>query len=186
MVAPVPAEISKPCPRLRTPPRRRVLTYYPPLTAHSFLRLQALNSFASYHIPATPAVSCDYALFCATARRDPSYFQWLPHSFYHHGGVPSATSVLLTPCPLCCAFSQSSGAQARQLFCLHRPGASLSSLYALFYPRFLCFQSLAASFCKTPGVGGYPDPDSCTLGRGRRGLPVPEMQLSRLRIRRRR
>jgi hypothetical protein len=45
--------------------------------------------------------------------------------------------------------------QARQLFCLHRPGASLPSLFALFYARFLCFQSVAASFPKTPGWGGY-------------------------------
>ncbi len=38
-------------------------------------RVQACKSFASYHIPATPAFSCDYALFCATARRYPSYSQ---------------------------------------------------------------------------------------------------------------
>ncbi len=46
--------------------------------------------------------------------------------------------------------------QRRQLFCLHRLGASFSSLWALFCPRFLCFQSFAASFPKTPGWG-YPD-----------------------------
>jgi len=55
-----------------------------------------VNSFAYYHIPATPAVSCDYALFCTTARRHPSYFQWLPHSFYRHGGVPFVRSDLPT------------------------------------------------------------------------------------------
>src|SRR6266436_3481324 len=44
------------------------------------------NSFASYHILASPAVSYNYALFCATARRYLSYSQWLPHSFYRHGG----------------------------------------------------------------------------------------------------
>src|SRR5712664_941348 len=32
--------------------------------------------------------------------------------------------------------------------------ASLSSLCPLFPGPFLCFQELAASFCKTPGVGG--------------------------------
>jgi len=42
---------------------------------------------------------------------------------------------------------------AYQLICLHRLGASLSSLCALFCIRFLCFQSFAASFPKTPGVG---------------------------------
>src|SRR6266852_3062677 len=41
--------------------------------------------FPSYHIPATPAVSCDYALFCATAPRYPPYSQWLPHSFALNG-----------------------------------------------------------------------------------------------------
>ena len=50
-------------------------------------------------------------------------------------------------------FSPSSGAQASQLFCLHRTGASLSSLCALFRTRFLYFQQLAASFQKTPGWG---------------------------------
>ena len=32
--------------------------------------------------------------------------------------------------------------------------ALLKSLYSLFQPRVLCFQSLADSFCKTPGVWG--------------------------------
>jgi len=54
---------------------------------------------------------------------------------------------------LSCAFFPSWSARARQLFCLHRLGASLSSLRALFCTRFLCFQSLAASFPETPGVG---------------------------------
>jgi hypothetical protein len=31
----------------------------------------------------------------------------------------------------------------------------LKSLASLFATRALCFQQLAASFCKTPGVGGY-------------------------------
>src|SRR6267143_5473386 len=42
--------------------------------------------FASYYIPVTPAISCNYALFCATARLHPLYFQWVPHSFRCHGG----------------------------------------------------------------------------------------------------
>src|SRR5260221_605371 len=65
------------------------------------------NSFASYHIPATPAVSCNYALFCATARRYPSYSQQLPHSFCRHGGGTPVASVLRPPDPLRCAFSRS-------------------------------------------------------------------------------
>ncbi len=46
-----------------------------------------------------------------------------------------------------------SGLQTCQPFCLHRLGASLPSLSAFFCTRFLCFQSFAASFPKTPGVG---------------------------------
>ena len=68
---------------------------FQPPTAHYPLPI-FVNSFASYHIPANPAVSCDYALFCTTARRHPSYFQWLPHSFYRHGGVPFVRSDLPT------------------------------------------------------------------------------------------
>src|SRR6266404_1251056 len=39
------------------------------------------KSFASYHIPPTPAPSCSYELFCATAPSYPSYSQSVPHSF---------------------------------------------------------------------------------------------------------
>ena len=155
MVAPVPAQISKLHRRLPAAALRPPTTHYPPPTTHC--PLSFFNSFASYHIPANPAVSCDYALFCATARRYPSCSQWLPHSFYRHGGVLSELR-----------FPQFSGAQTCQLLCLHRFGASLSSLCALSRTRFLCFQWLAASFPKTPGVGGI------------------RMQLARLRTRRRR
>ena len=57
------------------------------------------NFFVSYHILVNPAVSHNYALFCATARRYLSYSQWLPHSFYRHGGgtPPSST---LGACPI--------------------------------------------------------------------------------------
>ncbi len=52
------------------------------------------NSFASYHIPATPGISCNYALFRATAPSYPSYFQSVPHSFHRNRGVhpPSSTN----------------------------------------------------------------------------------------------
>ena len=46
------------------------------------------NSFAAYHIPANPAVSCNYALFCATASCYPLFLHELAHSFHRHGGVP--------------------------------------------------------------------------------------------------
>ena len=124
-------------------------THYPLPTTHcplSFFCLRTLNSFASYHIPATPAVSCDYALFCATARRDPSYFQWLPHSFYHHGGVP-----LARPRP-------------RRNWVLRAPNSfgykslrPLSRLFALFFePPPFVFSRLQPLFAKHPG-GGIPN-----------------------------
>ena len=66
-----------------------------PTLRHSGLpTLGSSKSFASYHIPATPAVSCNYALFCATALRYPSYSQGFPHSFYRHEGGTPAPSVL--------------------------------------------------------------------------------------------
>jgi hypothetical protein len=65
----------------------------------AFSCLPARNPFAPYHIPATPAFSCNYALFSATARRYPSCNQEVPHSFYRHGGVPpSEQSRSFVPC----------------------------------------------------------------------------------------
>src|SRR6266436_9625737 len=40
-----------------------------------FARMQTCKSFVSYHIPANPAVSCNYALFYATAYKYPYYSQ---------------------------------------------------------------------------------------------------------------
>src|SRR6266404_5010932 len=48
--------------------------------------LSPCNSRVCYHIPVTPAVSCNYALFRPTARQYPHYYQQLPHSFYCDGG----------------------------------------------------------------------------------------------------
>ena len=56
-------------------------------------------------------------------------------------------------CVLCVALFSVLGTQARQLSCLHRFAASLSSLCALFCTRFLYFQHLAASFHKMPECG---------------------------------
>src|SRR5258707_15110035 len=47
-----------------------------------------------------------------------------------------------------------------QIPCSDKLTASLLSLCPLFRAPFLCFQELAASFCKTPGVGGR-----CNLSR---------------------
>src|SRR5712664_177914 len=44
-----------------------------------------------------------------------------------------------------------------QIPCSHKLTASLLSLCPLFRTPFLCFQELAASFCKRPGVGGRCD-----------------------------
>jgi len=114
------------------------------------------NFFASYHIHSTPVFSCNYALFCATAIHYPSQYQQLPHSSRHHGGVSVQLQILsVLSVPLW------------QIHSFHSLGASLSSLCALFRPRFLCFQSFAASFPKIPGVG-YP---KCNYGTPGVGVP---------------
>ena len=50
--------------------------------------VRADNSFVSYHIPPSPAFSCNYALFWATEHQQLFSFQSIAHSFYRHGGVP--------------------------------------------------------------------------------------------------
>src|SRR6266436_2703120 len=51
---------------------------------------QSVKSFAAYHIPATPAFSCNCALFCAMGIRYSICFQYFTHSFCRHrGGTPS-------------------------------------------------------------------------------------------------
>jgi len=44
------------------------------------------NSVVSYHILVNPLLSCNYALFCATASQQAQRPQSLAHSFYRHGG----------------------------------------------------------------------------------------------------
>src|SRR5713226_2940004 len=61
----------------------------------------------------------------------------------------------VTPSPRCLRVSVS----LWQIPCSQQFAASLSSLCPLFCTPFLCFQPLAASFCKTPGVGvSWPIP----------------------------
>jgi len=162
MVAPVPAQISKLRPRLPAGARRRsqplLATHYslPTLLllrfqrslSCAFSRLRALNPFASYHIPVTPAVSCDYALFCATARRYPFYYQWLPHSFYRHGGV-LPQHFLSGPRRLCVQCLDGKSHVLRNL-------QPLCRLFALFsaLPSFV-FNRLQPLLPKHPGWG-YP------------------------------
>jgi hypothetical protein len=150
MVAPVPAHISKPprrklsCPSRRSGPNSRpavsatthcplLLTPLLPITSLQPQQFHAItHSFAQRHA-AIPRPSKNlHTLSIATG----VYPQRPPHS------VPSVLR-----------FSQSSGSQVSQLLCLHRLGASLSSLCPLFCIRFLCFQSFAATNPNTPGCG---------------------------------
>jgi hypothetical protein len=56
------------------------------LLLHGSQPPQRAKSFAPYHIHATLAVSCDYALFGATAARQTFSHQEVTHSFYRNGG----------------------------------------------------------------------------------------------------
>src|SRR5260370_42404589 len=58
-----------------------------------------------------------------------------------------------------------------QIPCSQKLAASLSSLCPLFRAPFLCFQELAASFCKTPGVGGSLQPFSAARHFATRHFP---------------
>jgi hypothetical protein len=86
---------------------------------------------------------------CLTWRLHPPYYQCVTHTSRRHGGVPSPApkSSLCSPC--------------RRLPRPGRGGKSipfirLQPLCALFVAPVLCFQQLAASFHKTPGVGVSP------------------------------
>ncbi len=58
----------------------------------SLRAFQPRKPFPSYHIPANPAVSCNYTLFCATGIRYRPCFQQIPHSFADdRGGTPLQT-----------------------------------------------------------------------------------------------
>jgi hypothetical protein len=128
-------------------------------------------------------------LFLITSIQPP-HFHAIAHSFaqrrtaishafncLHTLSIATGVYPLRSPCLRCVRsvvrFFPPSSAQARQLFCLHRLGASLSSLCALFRTRFLCFQSLAASFPETPGVGvSVKSPGSSIATWTRRAHPI--------------
>src|SRR5229473_365220 len=129
MVAPVPAQISKLCPRLHDAARRRFLPL--PTTHHSLPTL--LLSPLCFHT-LTNQFSCNPFLF--TSIQNPR-------------GCGAKKPKLST------AFSVRS-VPLWQIHLFQELAASLSSLCTLFRTRFLCFQSLAASFSKTPGWGGVP------------------------------
>ena len=104
----------------------------------------------------------------------PQYFHAITHSFaQRQSTIPPNINSFRTLLMSTGVYSLSvpgvrpSNLQTCQLSCLHRLGASLPSLCALFGARFLCFQSLAASFPKIPGVG-YPE---CNYGTPGVGVP---------------
>ena len=69
-------------------------------------------------------------------------------------GYPCPISVLHSQCPLCCASSCISNSPLATSPLFSAACRLLVSLASLFRTRTLCFQQLAASFCKTRGVGG--------------------------------
>jgi hypothetical protein len=94
-------------------PSQRSAADYPLPTIHcplSFFPCSNAQLLCFLSHPCNPSSFIRLRTLLRNGAPYPSYFQWLPHSFYRHGGVPSATSVpacagrLLTPRPLCCAF----------------------------------------------------------------------------------
>ena len=142
MVGPVPAQISKLPPRLPAAALRRQL-----LTTH-----HSLPTFFPFNrsTPLLPITSLQPQQFHAITHSFAQRSAAIPPVLNDFRTLSIATGVCLKKpsrrqtfkLPLC------------QLFCLQKLGASLSSLCAFFCTRFLCFQSFAASFPKTPGVGG--------------------------------
>jgi len=139
MVAPVPAQLSKLPSRLpAAAPRRRFTTHCPPLTTH-FQRML------------TPFLLITYI--------QTKYFHALTHSFaQRRAAIPCPSKSLRTLSIATGVYLESvpddilSHPQRRQLFCLHRLATSLPSLFTILGVRSLCFQSVAASFPKIPGV----------------------------------
>jgi hypothetical protein len=164
MVVPVAAQISKfhPClPTARLSLPTRAFGTWPPLTP----------------LPLVTSIQ-------------PQYFHAITHSFAQRQSAipPSINSFRTLPVttgvyPLSVPDDRPSGLQACQLFCLDRLGASLSSLCALFCTRFLCFQSLAASFPETPEVGvSVKSPGSSVATWTRRAHPIIIAVSSRVQV----
>jgi hypothetical protein len=135
----------------------RSTTYYPPLAARSLYRGPSPSSRAFVFIllqspfPATP--------LCSPSSKSP--------------GAGGCHSVSVQP------RMRQTSPKTRQLFCLHRLAASLPSLFTLFCPRFLCFQSVAASFTKTPGGGGLDALHQIrTMAQGNRALRAGNQEVS--------
>jgi hypothetical protein len=163
MVAPVPAQISKLRPRLPAAALRPPLltTHHSLPTFCSFKRSTPLLPITSLQPQQFHAITHSFAQRRAAI---PPIFNSFRTLSIVTGVYPSATPVLLAPRPLCRAFPSPRVLKpANSRVCIGLP-----PLCTLSCTRFLCFQQLAASFPKTPGVG------------------VSRMYLSRLRTRRRR
>jgi len=174
MVVPVPAQISKLRPRLpasRLPLPTRVFGTRPPLTP-----LPLITSIQPQYFH---AITHSFAQRRAAIPPNINSFRTLPVATEVYPLRPLCSALRA----LCVALFPPSSAQARQLVCLHRLGASLSSLCALFCIRFLCFQSFAASFPKTPGVGvSVKSPGSSAATWTRRAHPTMIAVSSRVQV----
>jgi len=118
-------------------------TNAPPLTAHCpFFRLRELNSFASYHIHPTPAVSCDYALFAQRRAAIPPIFNGF-----------RTLSIARAVYPLCRAFpALGCSDPVNSCVCIGLP--PLCRPFALFTSLVsFVFNSLRPLFQKHPGWG---------------------------------
>ena len=114
----------------------------------------AVKPFTAYHIPATPAVSCNYTLFRAATGRYPSYSQQLPHSFYRHGGG--------TPLPhLCGLLCSDLSALCVALFPAF---ARLRRHMRLMHPEWIYGMRHVAPLSPAPSVycAYFPSPRGCT------------------------
>ncbi len=130
-------EVSSPPSRRPTAPSLTGTTHHPPLTTHSLF------------LPPLPAGGPSFAPRSANISPILSSFRILPVAT----GVCPLRPLCSALRALCVVLFPSFEPQVCQLFCLQKLAASLSSLCAFFCPRFLCFQSFAASFPKTPGWG---------------------------------
>ncbi len=163
MVVPVPAQISKLRPRLPDGARRRsLLTTHHPLPTTRY-PLSCCSGLSDLCVAPFPVFERSTPLLPITSLQ-PQQFHAITHSFaQRRAAIPPifngfrtlsiATGVYTPPNvpfrtspPLC-------SVPRWQIPCSQKLAASLSSLCALFRAPFLCFQELAASFAKTPGVG---------------------------------
>src|SRR5258708_18422838 len=149
MAARAPAQISSLRPRLHDTARRR----RPPTTHHSLPTL--LLSPLCFHTP------------LPRSARGTNPFSRNPFLFT---SIQNPRGCGLRNPKLSTAFSVRS-VPLWQIHLFQELAASLASLCTLFRTRFLCFQSLAASFSKTPGVGTLLD-GARWLPRGRLDVPL--------------